>query len=148
MGATLRIREVNIKDPLIQQAIVSLTLDTFAKNELTGPYEPSTAGHWWVAFDGKLAVGYAGIQPSSRYADCGYLCLSGVLPSHRGMGLQKRFIKKRIERARSLKWQAVFTETICTNSPSMASLIRCGFKPYTPAVPWGDPYAVYWRKQL
>jgi GNAT superfamily N-acetyltransferase len=145
---TLRIREVNITDPLVQQAIASLSNDTFSKEELVGDRRPDPIGHWWVAFDGPVAVAFAGMVPSLRFAAAGYMCLAGVLPAYRGKGLQKRLIKKRIDKAKALGWKAVFTETICTTVPSIASLIGCGFKPYAPAVPWGHSTAIYWRKQL
>lgn len=141
------IREVNIGDTLVKQAVASLIADVFDKDTLTHPYVPQP-GHWWIAFDGKTAAAFAGIRASSRDAGYGYLCLAGVLPEYRGLGLQQRLIKTRCRKAKSLGWTHVVTEVISDNPHSMANLIRCGFKPYTPTVLWGDPAAVYWRKQL
>ena len=88
------------------------------------------------------------MRESVSWQKCGYMCLAGVLPAYRGQGLQKRLIKARVKKARRLGWTYLLTETILDNSHSQANLIDCGFRPYNPAKPWGDPSAVYWRRKL
>ena len=143
------LRRVDITDPLVRAALASLIADTFEAGSFAGGvYKVEPTGVWWIGFDGKQAVAFAGMRPSVRWEKVGYLCLAGVLPSHRGQGLQKRMIKARVAHARALKWQAVLTETIFDNPHSMTNLIDCGFRPYAPAIPWGDKSAVYWRRFL
>lgn len=140
------IRQVDVADSIVRAAIVSLIYDTFPRGTMQANYRPK--GMWWLAFDGKDAVGFAGMSPSVQWMDTGYLTLSGVLAAHRGRGLQRKFIQKRIEKAKSLGWHTVVTETIHDNAPSMNNLIACGFRPYTPVKPWNKNYAVYWRRTI
>ncbi len=76
-----------------------------------------------------------------------YLCRSGVVPEHRGKGLQKRLIRVRETYARNMAMNWVISDTTC-NPPSANSLIACGFKLYEPAQPWGNRSTIYWRKRL
>lgn len=140
------VREVDLSDVLIREIIVSLIYDCFAPDTLQKNYRPK--GMWWLGFDGKHAVAFAGMSPSVQWMDTGYMTLSGVLAAYRGRGLQKRLIQRRIEKAKQLKWKTVVTETIHDNAPSMNNLIACGFRPYTPKKPWGNEGAVYWRKHI
>lgn len=140
------VRQVDVADAIVRAAIVSLIYDSFPPDTIQKNYRPK--GTWWLAFDGKDAVGFAGMSPSVQWEATGYLTLSGVLAAYRGRGLQKRLIKKRIEKAKTLGWHTLITETIHDNAPSMRNLIACGFRPYTPVKPWNKNYAVYWRKKL
>lgn len=105
------------------------------------------AGWWWLAFDGKEPVAFAGLSPSSQWHATGYLCRAGVLESHRGKGLQKRLIQVRAAHARRLGWQWLVTDTR-RNPASANSLIACGFRMYEPSNPWSFRDAVYWRLRL
>jgi len=141
------IRKVDIADLLVQKAIHSLLDDTFSPGEWDAAPR-FTTGYWWVAYCDGEAAAFAGLVPSSRVPNAGYLKASGVLPKFRGHGLQKRLIRKRLDHARSLGWTTVFTETINHNAPSGNSLISCGFRMFNPKHPWGSSYAVYWKKEL
>lgn len=104
-------------------------------------------GFWWVAELDKRPVAFAGMYPSARYAEVGYLCRAGVVRDMRGMGLQKRLIRVRVNKARAIGWKWLVTDTL--NNPASAnSLIACGFQTFTPAAPWGGDCAIYWRKKL
>jgi GNAT superfamily N-acetyltransferase len=114
------------------------------------PYDTPTdtkRGYWWVIeLDGR-PVAFAGMHPSARFSDVGYLCRSGVVKDCRGQGLQKRLIRVRERKARSLGWRWLITDT--SNNPASAnSLIACGFQTYLPSSPWGPDEAIYWRKHL
>jgi len=115
------------------------------------PYDtPSdtTSGYWWLIYpQGDVPVGFAGLVPSLRWGDCGYLCRAGVLPSHRGQGLQKKLIQARVKQARKLGWSWLVTDTY--NNPASAnSLISTGFKMFGPSKPWGATGTLYWRYKL
>ena len=106
-------------------------------------------GHWWVARDtntNKL-VGFAGLQRSEQFTTCGYLCRAGVVPAHRGLGIQSQLIRVRLRRARHLGWDWVLTDTR-DNPWSSNNLIAAGFRMYAPTQPWGDEHASYWQIQL
>lgn len=105
-------------------------------------------GEWWIAFEEDEAIAFCCLSRSYRYSNCGYLARSGVILAHRGHGLQKRLIRARVRRARQLGYRLVFTDTL-RNPESANSLIRCGFKTYNPAKPYGKSMAmIYWRKKL
>jgi GNAT superfamily N-acetyltransferase len=108
---------------------------------------------WWVAFDVSGArpveVAFGGMRPALSMPAAGHFYSAGVLPKHRGHGLQKRLIRKRVEAARARGWTCVVTETVYDNAPSANSLIACGFRPYRPEKPWSTyRYTVYWRRAL
>lgn len=105
-------------------------------------------GYWWTVTD---ALGnhcaFAGLVHSVRWGDAGYLCRAGVLPSHRGYGVQKKLIRVRIRQAKALGWNWLITDTY-ENPASSNSLISCGFKLFEPSIPWGADGTLYWRLKL
>ena len=120
-----------------------LHVDTFPADD----FPRFTSGWWWVARQGEVAVAFCGVQPSAHWGDCVYLVRAGVMPSHRGLGLQKRLIKVRERFARQMgaSWSITYTYR---NPASSNSLIRCGYRIYEPASPWGPAGSIYWRKPL
>jgi GNAT superfamily N-acetyltransferase len=104
-------------------------------------------GSWWIASQDGSDIGFAGLVRSVSWIDCGYLCRAGVVPSHRGQGLQKKFIRVRIRQAKALGWKWLVSDT--TENPASAnSLISCGFKMFEPSKPWAFKNSLYWRKKL
>lgn len=72
---------------------------------------------------------------------------AGVIPSHRGKGLQTRMIAVRVAKAKRLGWKYVLTYTH-DNCPSANNLIDCGFKLYDPRNPYAADGSLYWRIKL
>lgn len=108
----------------------------------------TTSGYWWLVHsEAGVPVGFAGLVPSIRWGDCGYLCRAGVLQSHRGHGLQKKLIRARVKKARQLGWNWLITDTY-ENPASSNSLIATGFKMFDPTKPWGANKTLYWRLKL
>jgi len=139
-----RIRLVDHTDPKIRKLLCTLQTSCLPGDTV---YEP-THGWWYVAYSqGMVPVGFAGIVPSIRWSDCGYLCRAGVLPTHRGHGLQKKFIRARVKKARQLGWSWVITDTY-DNPASANSLIPVGFRMFDPTKPWGADKTLYWRLKL
>jgi RimJ/RimL family protein N-acetyltransferase len=105
---------------------------------------------WWLVWRGKEAVGYAGLRPCKepRNASLGFLCRVGVVPAHRGRGLQKRLIAVREAAARRLGLTELVTYCVPWNCASINSLVSCGYKFYRPGTKWGGGGAVYLRKVL
>ena len=137
------LKEVDIQDPRYLELILSLN-ETCLDERLPTRYRD---GWWWILYCRGAAVGYAGLIRSAQYADVGYLCRSGVLPLHRGRGLQTRLIAARERKARSLGFGWTVTDT--TDNPASGNnLIRCGYRLYNPVQPWAFRHSVYWKKQL
>ncbi|HYA07750.1 MAG TPA: GNAT family N-acetyltransferase [Xanthobacteraceae bacterium] len=105
-------------------------------------------GYWWIAWKGNNPVGFAGLRLSQSTPGTGYLHRAGVLPRHRGNGLQVRFIRLREAMARKLGMSRMVTDTT-DNIPSANSLIRAGYRLFTPVQQWafGDQ-SLYWEKAL
>lgn len=140
--AAFRIREVD--GPKNADVIEYLHNECMPDEELPSVEE----GYWWLAYDGKEPVAYAGLHPSQRYRNVGYLCIVGVLPEARGSGLQRRLIKVRENKAKKLGWDIIITDTIPENPASSNNLIKCGYVTYVPERPWKIEGALYWRKYL
>jgi GNAT superfamily N-acetyltransferase len=102
---------------------------------------------WWIAFDGERPIAFAGLHlyQQPRVA---FLCRVGVLPTHRGHGLQRRFITVREQHARRQGFERVVTYTERNNYASANNLIRCGYKLYHPRNEFGLKNALYFEKSL
>jgi len=110
------------------------------------PYD-TNHGYWWIATQDGVDCAFAGLICSPWWSDCGYLIRCGVVPDHRGQGLQKKFIRVRIRQAKTLKMNWVITSTY-DNPASANSLISCGFKMFNPTKPWMTKHTSYWRLKL
>lgn len=122
-------------------------LNRLDKELFPNDYLSSKNGFWWIVYCGKKPVAFAGLRKSSQWDEAGYLCRVGVTHDHRGNGLQKRLIRTRERKARSIGWAYLLTDTL-ENPASANSLISCGYKMYEPTNPWASDGACYWRKKL
>ena len=98
---------------------------------------------WWIGFHKGTPVAYCGMKV---FEGTVYMCRAGVIESAQGNGIQKKLINKRLEYAKSLGIDLAITYTSHDNAASMNSLIKCGFRPYTPQWAWDGDEFVYWRK--
>lgn len=106
---------------------------------------------WWIARDPEgNPAGFCGLALGKFPGEplTAYLCLAGVVPEHRGKGLQKRLIRARLTKAKQLSLGRVVTDTTTTNPASVNSLVACGFRQFLPTHPWRVPGALYWEKTL
>lgn len=112
-------------------------------------YEADSAGHhWWVALDAdNYYAGFGGLKVSHKEGGA-YLVRGGVLPAHRGQGLQRKLIAARVKWAREADLNYLVTDTIEGNYVSANNLIEAGFRMYDPITPWGADGNCYWRKEL
>ena len=139
----LHIRKAKASElPRVKEICDDLLLDT--KNRSVW----SKACECWVVLDGTEIVAFGSLQPSIRFADVVYLNSAGVCEKYRGLGLQRRLIRVRLAWARRNKKHFAVTDTVPENAPSSRNLVRCGFLPYTPEVPWKGPGARYWSCKL
>ena len=140
----MKINRVDVRNSRVQDELSELQRICLP-NDI--PYD-TTTGFWWTAADASAGlVGFAGLVFSSRWSDCGYLCRAGVVPSSRGQGLQKKFIRVRIRQAKAVEMKWLVTDTH-DNPASSNSLISCGFKLFDPSVAWGGKGTLYWRLKL
>jgi len=109
--------------------------------------KPELIDQWWIAFLDDAPVAYAGLHPSSHHKRAGFLARAGVLPKHRGNGLQRRLIRVREKEAikRRLFRMVSFTRN---NPPSANNLIACGYSVFIPKKLWAPSDATYWHKVL
>jgi GNAT superfamily N-acetyltransferase len=103
---------------------------------------------WWrvMTSEGEVA-GYAAARPW-KPDHAVYLARVGVLPAHRGKGLQRRLIRVRIRWAKQNGYRMVYTYTLPSNPASSINLIREGMVPFWPSIPWGGEAACYWIKRF
>ena len=106
-------------------------------------------GAWWLVYKAgdPEPVGFAGIVPSTLGTGYAYLKRSGVLPPHRGHGLQRRLITLRERWARKEGFHTVVSDT-CENTPSANNLIRKGYVLFDPKTPWTLKGGLYFKKSL
>jgi GNAT superfamily N-acetyltransferase len=142
-----RIKQVDGTDDDIAETLHELHDAIFADS---APSIDPERGHWWLAYavDGDREIaGFCGLTPTYGQPEIGYLKRAGVLPWHRGSGLQRRFVRVREALARRLGMSALVTDT--SDNPSSANnLIACGYRIYRPPNPWGFPHTIYWTKNL
>lgn len=110
--------------------------------------EPVENNYWWLAFDGAVPVGFASLYHYRTNRESAFLSLCGVLNTHRGHRLQRRFVRARVAKARQLGIKRVISYTSSDNAPSANNLIECGFRVYVPRWEWGVKNAIYFRKHL
>jgi len=140
----MKIKRVDIRSSRIQNELAALQKKCLPSDTPSD----TTTGWWWIVYDAfNLPCAFGGLVPSVRWLDTGYLCRAGVLPSHRGQGVQKRLIRARIRQARALGFNWLITDTYF-NPASSNSLISTGFKLFEPSQPWGATQTLYWRLKL
>ena len=90
---------------------------------------------WWLAHAGDEIVGFCSAvwRPAHGYV---FLSSSGVAPAFRGVGLQRRMIGVRLAWARRVYGAYAITYALRNNHPSIANLIRCGFRFWEPPESW------------
>ena len=123
-------------------AVEKMQKDVFVADECV----ELTGTTWWVARDNGTPIGFIGLQVEENY---GYIATCGVLPSHRGLGLQRRLIKRTEAFAWNNNLREMVTYTLPGNSASSNNFIALGYKLYEPEDPFaGDDAAIYWFKNL
>jgi GNAT superfamily N-acetyltransferase len=122
-------------------------LDFLDLSTLPGDEVYEKAGSiWWIAYDGKTPVAYAGIK---RWGSTmAFLCRAGVLKEYRGRGLHAKLIRVREAWARRAGIKHLITYTAPFNLKSANNLIRAGYGLYKPEEEWGVEHALYFWKDI
>ena len=95
---------------------------------------------WWLAMHAESPAGICALSIASTIATL-EMCV--VLPPHRGQGLQRHLIRRRVEAAKAEGCTSVETWTYRSNAVSARNLIACGFEER--AGPAGDRARRYWQ---
>jgi hypothetical protein len=144
MAGIYRIREVDGGDEEISDVLSDLHRLTFFES---APLPPFDWGHWWLAVYGNVAIGFAGLIPSTHADNAGYFCRVGVTRNHYGNSLQYRFMRALELRARRNGWSSIVSDTT-DNVVSANNFIRAGYRLFRPRAPWAWPHTLYWHKQI
>jgi GNAT superfamily N-acetyltransferase len=139
-----RIREVDGDDEEVVDTLTELHRLTFFDSARIPAFDQ---GRWWLAFRAGKPVAFAGVIPSTRAENAGYLSRVGVLSHHRGNALQLRLMRAMEAGARNIGWNWVVSDTT-DNIASANNFIRAGYRLYQPPHPWAWPRTLYWRKHL
>jgi RimJ/RimL family protein N-acetyltransferase len=134
-------------------ALADLPVAVLALDEICFPHDDRVnpdGSLWWIVWHGKTPVAYAGMRlcKDPRNLGLAFLNRAGVVPGHRGRGLQKRLIRARVAAARGLAVNELVSYCMNYNVASINSLVNCGFRFYLPATKWGGTAAVYLCKPL
>jgi GNAT superfamily N-acetyltransferase len=141
---TYRVREVDGQDDEIADTLADLHRLTFFNGADLPDFD---WGHWWLAYHQAQPVAFAGLVPSTRAHNAGYICRVGVLKKHCGRGLQLRLMRAMEWRARHKGWSSMVSDT--TENPASANnFIRAGYRLYRPEYPWAYANTLYWRKAI
>lgn len=146
MGATVADRRYILRRADLPVAVLALDEICFPSDDRI-----TTADSlWWIVWHHEQPVAYAGLRLCREAQNLGlaFLCRVGVLPAHRGRGLQKRLIRARERAARQLAVTELVTYCVPWNSPSLNSLIATGYRFYRPGTKYGGAGSVYLRKVL
>lgn len=109
-------------------------------------HEDYLDGHWWIVYDAGAPVAFAGMRQAVTSERSVYLSRCGVLASHRGQGIQRTLLRRRLAYAKSLWSRAI--STTYQNRQSANNLIGAGFRLYDPETPWGSDGTLYWAKEF
>lgn len=142
-----RLRYLGELDDPDDQAIILAADATCFGND--GSVRPNfDASYWWIIGEHDFPMAYAAIRPSRYWSDCAYLSRAGVLPAFRGHGLQRRLIAARVAWARRRGLSYVYTDVATWNHHSANSLIRSGFRLWSPRYKWSGDEVLYFSKKL
>jgi GNAT superfamily N-acetyltransferase len=139
-----RIRIVDTSDDDVAKSLADLHRLTFFDAAAMPTFD---LGAWWLAYQDRDAVAFAGVMPSTHVRNGGYFSRVGVLRRHRGRGLQRKLMAVVEARGRRIGWDSIVSDT--TDNPVSANnFIQAGYRLFEPATPWAWIHSLYWRKFL
>jgi GNAT superfamily N-acetyltransferase len=138
-----QLMRLTLKQTTDYQAIAQMDSVLFSDDH---PVESWNSHIWWIGYVAGKPVCYCSIKDEG--SGIAYLSRSGVIPSYRGNGFQKRMIRKREDWCKTNNIVSVISDTAYWNSTSINSLIRCGYRVYTPVIPWSNETQLYWIKRI
>lgn len=140
-----RMVEVTAADPLYAE-VGAMDADCFPHRM---PWLPAAGDSVFVVTDlDHNAVAYACLSRFRGEAGVGYLSRAGVMPTHRGRGLQGWLIVARERKAIERGYRALVSNTNPENIHSANNLWEAGFRLYRPEVLFDGDGRLYFRKEL
>lgn len=89
--------------------------------------------HWFIGWDGDEPAAYCAWKTVEHdRVPVGFHYRGGVLPDHRGRGLQRQMLRLREEEMRRHGLAKAVTYTDADGAASMRNLIAEGYRPYAP----------------
>lgn len=144
-----RIKDTPVDEEKAEE-IRDLHLLTFG-DKIDAQFDPEKAGDWWFAYchddTGEKVAAFAGLCPSIIMPGYAFLMRSGVLPEHRGHGLQLRLIRVRERWARRCGYKGLVSYTV-ENPQSANNIIKAGLLTYEPPIAFACAEAVYFKKDF
>jgi GNAT superfamily N-acetyltransferase len=137
----MKVREVFGPDHEFE--LIRLQKETFPSDSKVACIE----GFWWLATEDGRPVGFACMTDVATWPGSGYLSRVGVMPSHRGKGIQRKLMRACEGKAKRLGWERMISTTY-NNPPSANNFIKLGYRTYEPASRWGYADTIYWLKEL
>lgn len=141
---TYRARQVNAGHAPNTVLVAGLHANLFPTTVFPWPH----TGHWWVIEKDGEAVAFSHLVQSTYYPETGYFARVGVLPEHRGHGLQRRLMSLAEAQGRRNGWTQLVSDT--RRVPySAANFEQSGWLKFDPEHPWySHRDVIYWRKDL
>lgn len=115
--------------------------------------------HWdkgvcWIAIQGSsgefysdpLPIGYIAAHPIRR--GVWFYSRVGVMPSARGVGLQRKLMATLEKHGRREGWREIVTYTVGRNGFSTANILAAGYRTYEPRKSYVGFQVVHMRKRL
>ena len=100
----------------------------------------------WVAHEKDELVGYLSAHPL-KYG-VWFFSRVGVMPSHRGQGLQRKLMAVMERHGRREGWREVVTYTAGFNGWSTRNILASGYRTYEPRKSYVGWECVHMRKKL
>ncbi len=100
----------------------------------------------WVAHEKGELVGYISAHPLRN--GVWFFSRVGVMPSHRGQGLQRKLMSVLEKHARREGWREIVTYTIGGNGFSTRNILASGYRTYEPRKSYVGWEVVHMRKRL
>jgi GNAT superfamily N-acetyltransferase len=101
---------------------------------------------WVSMIDGELA-GYLSAHPINNRGRW-FFSRVGVMPAHRGRGLQRRLMAVMEKHGRASGWKEIVTYTAGGNGWSTRNILASGYRTYEPRSSWVGWEVVHMRKRL
>lgn len=100
----------------------------------------------WVAYEKDELVGYLSAHPLRN--GVWFFSRVGVMPSHRGQGLQRKLMAVMERHGRREGWREIVTYTVGRNGFSTANILASGYRTYEPRKSYVGFEVVHMRKKL
>jgi len=100
----------------------------------------------WVSIDKSELVGYLSVHPLRR--GVWFFSRVGVMPSHRGQGLQRKLMATMERHGRAAGWRSIVTYTAGHNGYSTHNILSAGYRTYEPRKSYVGWECVHMRKKL